>query len=168
MIHTAVDCFNILLRSSQHDIFQKEMEGVVIGLHCRPFPLQRWVVHQSKLQYLWRYSPCDLEVSGTIAQWLALISEQPMPKGGCTLKGETAYLKGLQAALEKQKNLYQESIPASVRSCAHHLSTLLAQLLPPSPFVQRASFEEGQHILRRCFDSLSRTERACQLYEQEQ
>lgn len=164
MIHTLVDLFNMLLRAGQNDVFKKEMEGVVIGFHCKPFPMQRWVVHQSKLQYLWRYSPCDMEIVGTVPQWIALATNTPMTTGGCQLKGETAYLKGLQIALERQKNLYAEllnhQVPLPVRSAAFHLRQLLSSLLPQSPWLQRQEFDEAQYLLRECFEMLNRTERA--------
>lgn len=164
MIHALVDLFNILLRAGQHDVFKQEMECVVIGFHCKPFPMQRWVVHQSKLQYLWRYAPCDVEIVGTAPQWVALATNSPLPTGGCQLKGETAYLKGLQLALERQKNLYIDSlthqVPLPVRSAAFHLRQILRSLLPAAPWLQRQEFDEGQYLLRACFERLNRIERA--------
>lgn len=164
MINAFVDLFNMLLRAGQNDVFKKEMEGVVIGFHCKPFPMQRWIVHQSKLQYLWRYAPCDMEIVGNVSQWIALATNSPVPTGGCQLKGETAYLKGLQIALEQQKNLYAEfanqQVPLPVRSVAFHLRQILRSLLPPAPWLQRQEFDEAQHLLRECFEMLNRIERA--------
>lgn len=163
MIATVIDVFNMLLRAGQNPTFQQEMEGVVIGFHCQPFPLQRWVVQQGKLQYLWRWAPCDMEISGTVAQWVALVGDRPMPKGGCQLRGETAYLKGLQAALESQKECYKdylnEKVPAPVRSTIYTLRRMLADLLPRSPWLQRPEFEKERKKLQHCFDQINAAER---------
>lgn len=169
MISPIIDAMNIVLRSAQGTIFASEMEGVVMGFHCEPFPLQRWEVQQGKLQYLWRWAPCDLEVSGTVAQWLALMGDRPMPTGGCQIKGETAYLKGLQAALEQQKlqwdKVLNEDVPAPVRSVVYTLRQILCGLVPPSPWLQRDDFDREATTLRASFDRINHIERQLRAYK---
>jgi hypothetical protein len=171
MIKTVVDLLNMVLRAGQGTLFEQEMEGVVIGLHCRPLPRQRWVVHQSKLQYLYSFAPCDLEIDGDFSQWFALITDRPLARGGCQIRGESAYLKALQSALERQKTLTEKNLrqglPASLRSIADSLLTTLKNNRPTPPWLQKNDFEEAQKILRQCFDIINRVERDFALVQRE-